>query len=404
MPGKDIRGGGTLRPAHRAARQGHRDDHAEGFRPAFSSDRRSALRPGVARMDGFFPSSGLPHPDAGSLSGGWQHASGSGSADGGDVRPPSGGGDTYGLRFDTPVPRGGYVWWYVDALSADGRNGLSIIAFIGSVFSPYYAFARSRGIGDPLNHCALNVAFYTEGGKHWAMTERGRKRVRQTASLLTIGPSMVTWHRDVLTIRIEETTAPIPLSLRGTVRVYPKAIAAQAFDLDPFGRHIWQPIAPCAHVEVMMSQPNLRWHGAGYVDTNRGLEPLEEAFQSWTWSRAETRSGTAVLYDVKHRARSTEALALLFTPTGDVEVFDPPRIVGLPPTRWKIARQTRADRADSTRVVKTLESAPFYARSLISTYLLGSQALAVHESLSLERFRAGWVHAMLPFRMPRALW
>jgi carotenoid 1,2-hydratase len=30
--------------------------------------------------------------------------------------------------------------------------------------------------------------------------------------------------------------------------------------------------------------------------------------------------------------------------------------------------------------------------------------LAVHESLSLERFRAGWVHAMLPFRMPRALW
>jgi len=43
------------------------------------------------------------------------------------------------------VKPGGYAWWYVDALSADGRFGLSIIAFVGSVFSPYYALARRRG-------------------------------------------------------------------------------------------------------------------------------------------------------------------------------------------------------------------------------------------------------------------
>ena len=45
------------------------------------------------------------------------------------------------LRFDAPVPHGGYAWWYVDALSDDGRHGITIIAFIGSVFSPYYAWA-----------------------------------------------------------------------------------------------------------------------------------------------------------------------------------------------------------------------------------------------------------------------
>jgi carotenoid 1,2-hydratase len=33
--------------------------------------------------------------------------------------------------------------------------------------------------------------------------------------------------------------------------------------------------------------------------------------------------------------------------------------------------------------------------------MLGSQAIAMHESLSLERFRMGIVKAMLPFRMPR---
>mgnify|MGYP000665064969 CR=1 FL=1 len=51
-------------------------------------------------------------------------------------------------RFDAPVPPGGYSWWYVDALSDDGQHGITIIAFIGTVFSPWYAWAR-RGGGGP---------------------------------------------------------------------------------------------------------------------------------------------------------------------------------------------------------------------------------------------------------------
>jgi len=288
-------------------------------------------------------------------------------------------------------------------LSADGRHGVSIIAFIGSVFSPYYAFARRNGGGDPLNHCALNVAFYNDSRKSWAMTERGRAHVHATASSFAIGPSMVAWDGDVLTIEINETTAPIPSSLRGVVRVYPKALPRRTFDLDAAGFHSWQPIAPCAHVEVLMSQPSLRWRGAGYVDSNRGRAPLEAGFESWHWSRADLREGTAVLYDVTDRSRSQASLALLFTPSGKIEEFTPPPKVELPSTRWKIARQTRSDGAQPARVVKTLESAPFYARSLVKTGLLGQQAFAMHESLSLGRFRSGWVQAMLPFRMPRAL-
>ena len=38
--------------------------------------------------------------------------------------------------FDAPVQPGGYAWWYVDALSDDGCHGLTIIAFVGSVFRP----------------------------------------------------------------------------------------------------------------------------------------------------------------------------------------------------------------------------------------------------------------------------
>jgi carotenoid 1,2-hydratase len=59
-------------------------------------------------------------------------------------------------------------------LSDDGQHGLTVIGLIGSVFSPYYARARRRGVGDPLNHCAVNAVLYGPRAKRWAMTERDR--------------------------------------------------------------------------------------------------------------------------------------------------------------------------------------------------------------------------------------
>jgi carotenoid 1,2-hydratase len=52
--------------------------------------------------------------------------------------------------------------------------------------------------------------------------------------------------------------------------------------------------------------------------------------------------------------------------------------------------------------VRTAEDAPFYARSLLDSKLLGEPVSAVHESLSLDRFNARWVQLLLPFRMPRS--
>jgi carotenoid 1,2-hydratase len=38
---------------------------------------------------------------------------------------------------------------------------------------------------------------------------------------------------------------------------------------------------------------------------------------------------------------------------------------------------------------------------VLSSRLLGEEVNAVHESLSLDRFRTRWVQTLLPFRMPR---
>ena len=104
------------------------------------------------------------------------------------------------IRFDQPVPAGGYAWWYIDAISDDGNHGLTLIAFVGSVFSPYYAWARRRAGpagADPLNHCAVNVALYGRSGSRWATYPRARlsrRRAHQTpleAETNTIAPTMV---------------------------------------------------------------------------------------------------------------------------------------------------------------------------------------------------------------------
>lgn len=271
------------------------------------------------------------------------------------------------------------------------------------MFSPYYALARRRGAGDPLNHCAVNVALYGAGGKRWAMTERGRTAVSRTATTLAIGPSTLTWEDGALTIRFDEVTVPIPSRIRGSVRVTPAAVTDAEFILDDQGRHLWRPIAPCARIDVDLTHPRRRWSGNGYFDCNGGTEPLEDAFVCWDWSRSALTDGTAVLYHANRRHDGERTLALWFDRHGRCSAFTPPPRMALPATRWRVARQVGSE-GEAADVRATLEDAPFYARSLLAHRVCGEDAAAMHESLSLDRFRAPWVQAMLPFRMPRRVW
>ncbi len=303
------------------------------------------------------------------------------------------------MRLDVPVGPNGYVWWYVDALSRDGAHGITIIAFLGSVFSPYYAWRRRSGPANPLEHCALNVAVYGQPAR-WAMTERGAAQVERDTTRLRIGPSGLSWDGHMLTITIDERTMPKTGRIRGTVRVHAPALTGAAFALDAAGLHRWSPPAPSATVEVALEAPAVQWSGPGYLDTNDGDAPLEEAFARWDWCRAPMQDGTAILYEATERSGESACVTLHVSQNGAVTPLTPPPPVTLPRTRWRIARATRAEHGDA-HVVRTLEDTPFYARSVLASRLLGERVMAIHESLSLDRFRSPWVQAMLPFRMPR---
>ena len=303
-------------------------------------------------------------------------------------------------RFDVTVPPAGYHWWYLDGVSACGRYGLTVIAFIGSVFSPYYAWSGRKL---PLNHCAMNVVLYGASGHRWAMTERSARSVRQSETALTIGPSAIHWDGDDLVVTVDEWTVPIPSRLRGTIRLSPITRPGTVFALDDGDRHGWWPVAPTARIAVDFTAPALRWEGSGYHDVNAGSEPLEDGFRMWDWSQADLPNGdgTVILYNAECRRGGALSLALLIGADGGVEPLPPPERVSLPRSSWQVVRQTRSEDPQSTRVVATWEDSPFYTRSRVQQTLLGHTVTAMHESLMLDRFANPIIRMMLPFRMPR---
>lgn len=292
----------------------------------------------------------------------------------------------------------------MDALSDDGRFGLSLIAFVGSVFSPYYAFARRRACPDPENHVALNVAIYGADGYRWAMTERGRSALRRDARSLVIGPSQLTWIQDgSLTIEFDEVALPLPRRVRGRVSIRPMALASRTFSLDRLGRHQWQPIAPHARIDVTLDSPRRNWTGSAYIDHNWGSEPLSAAFRSWNWSRTIEPHCTRLFYDIVERDGATSHLRLIYDAAAQTprQPSTSPPLVPLQRTLWRLERAARSDPDAPARLIEAWEDGPFYARALIEQTLDGHPVRAVHEALSLDRFRRGIVQAMLPFRMPR---
>lgn len=401
MRDAELRPARTLRPDDPAAAGGDAGDDAGRLPSPIPGDGRSALWPGLARLGGVLPPARRADADSSPLPRGGEHPSRARGADGGAVGPDGGHEPESGPRFDGNVPADGYAWWYVDALSDDGQQALTLIAFLGSVFSPHYARARRHGPADPLDHCALNVAIYGRRGKRWSLTERPRRAIDRTATSLTIGPSTLAWSGGCLSFAIDEMTVPIPSRLRGTVRVHPLAVTGRAFALDRAGRHRWWPIAPSARVEVAFDRPAMRWSGQGYLDSNAGAAPLERDFHAWTWSRCGLGDGAAILYDVVCRDGHAVSLARRFDRSGGSDAFTPPPRAPLPRTAWRVARETRAD-ADAA-VLRTLEDTPFYARSLVGARLCGTEVLAFHESLDLDRFANRLVQVLLPFRMARQL-
>ena len=394
---KDAGAVGTRIGGGHAASAGH----AAGLGATVSGNGRSALWQSVTRLGGLFPATGSANENTGPVLRGRGDPSGSGRPYGRLIRSVGSESDPRGPHFDAAIPSGGYSWWYIDAISEDGQHGLTIIAFLGSVFSPYY---KQSGRAQPLNHSSLNVALYGPKAR-WVMTERPSGAVDRTRHELTIGPSQVRWDGNALEIEIEERDTrlfnPVHRPVHGKVRVIPEELNPTSFALDDNSNHIWHCMAPRARIEVAMKEPGLSWAGNGYFDHNRGSEALESGFDTWHWSRAHMKQGAVVCYEGERADGSLFASAIRFDRHGIPEEAELPPIAQLPRSKWMIERRTRSD-IGIAKVRRSWEDVPFYSRAELDSKLYGEKVVAVQESLDMRRFASPIVQFMLPYRMPRS--
>ncbi|MDE3081344.1 MAG: carotenoid 1,2-hydratase [Paracoccaceae bacterium] len=283
-------------------------------------------------------------------------------------------------------------------MSDDGRRAISVIAFIGTVFSPWYAWS---GRGDPANHVCLNVTTAGPGGR-FTMTDRGRGALRQAPGAITIGPSRMAWDGRRLVVEVDEWGAPpLVTRVRGRIVLEPAAVTGVELPLTPDGAHIWRPFAPVSRIEVDLGRPGWQWRGHGYLDANFGTRPLEDDFSQWTWGRFAAPDAALCQYDALRRDGASARLGMRFGADGGVEVVDLPAPSPLPRTIWGLPRQVRSDPGSQPSVLRTMLDGPFYNRSVVQARIDGATVEGVHETLDLRRYARTWVKALVATRVPR---
>lgn len=308
--------------------------------------------------------------------------------------------------FTDPVPDNGYRWWYLDAVSDDNQHAITVIVFIGSVFSPYYARARKRGKGIASAHCSVNVALYGAPWR-WCMTERTAASMQASEHKLSIGKSCIEIAAGKLRVRINEVAVPFPTRVVGELVIDLPDFDLAAHPLDQQtnaqASHFWQPIAPQTRINVAFTHPDLNWQGSAYVDSNYGDVALETSFKSWVWSRSHASDNTtAILYDVVDRQGLSSERSFQYAADGTLSTYEAQQVHKLPRTRyWRVPREVRTPTDSRIDNLQTLEDTPFYSRSRFIERQQDEKRFTVHESLDLDRFDSSWVRCLLPFRMPR---
>lgn len=282
-----------------------------------------------------------------------------------------------------------------------------MIAFVGSVFSPYYHWSGRR---QPEHHVAFNVALYTPDGNVWAMTERGPSSLSRSAERLTIGRSSMEVHDGKLLIRFDEMALPWPgqrlwpKAFSGAIEIAPDRISHDLFPLDRAGHHCWSPRMPTASAVITSDAlPGGGWQGRAYHDMNYGDRPIEQDFASWDWGRGsgDGDDATVILYDAVMRTGERRRLALRTEGTTGLSTFPMPERQNLPGAFWGVKGGIACDPTQRPRLIRPLEDTPFYTRSLVDTVLAGQSVTMVHETLDCRRLSNPLVRLMLPFRMPR---
>ena len=199
--------------------------------------------------------------------------------------------------------RGGFAWWYLDALNAQG-DGVVVIWSYGLPFLP----RRGRRTASPRERPSLNVAVYRGGREAFYLLQE------YPADEASWSPDGTHWRfgRSTIQSRVERDRRRVDLRLdcavpggedrlRGRIRLDGAARMATAERRAPtLDDHDWSPLTGPASVRARLrvgDRSILAFDGRGYHDRNGSRTPLERlGIRHWIWGRVAASDRELIYY------------------------------------------------------------------------------------------------------------
>jgi carotenoid 1,2-hydratase len=334
------------------------------------------------------------------------------------------------LNLDTPddalppallAARGGFAWWYVDAVDERG-DGLVLIASWGLPFLPGWAASHRAGTAAPAgDRPSVNLVLLRRHRPVFYALEE----LPPEACVYAPGPEQTTWRfgPSTLTLRKEggvrrldaelDLANPAGERLRGTFTLTgPATRATPASPLrvrrDDARAHLWTPLTGPARLRGRFTAGDrdvLRYDGPAYHDRNGSQTPLHAlGIGQWVWSRAVVGDMLWIAYlSWPDRAADPAVLVLVTVgPDGavtvheDVEVVRGPRRLGrfgLDHHAWIAVHGGPAPVSFHTGA--TTDDSPFYLRHTVRWRVGDVEAPGIAEWCRPARIDRAWMRPLV---------
>ena len=320
-----------------------------------------------------------------------------------------------------------YEWWYLDAISTDGRTAFVFIWFAGLPFSPDALTNHERGRpARAADHVAMFTAVYVEGKQiAYALNRHPESEFEAARESLNVrvGPNRLErFSNGDIAATVD---APMLFGggrLSGTLRL--SASGGQGAGIGEVAGaadHVWNPLVPSCELSGSLrlagADGSEKWSsefaGRGYLDHNYGSRPLTEGIRRWHWGRAHLGDTTIVYYHNEPKSGPHESVLAVIDASADPNCTD----IQFSATDWR--RRILCPRFPNTVAVTGLRGndrvtftarrrhivdwGPFYMRFLcdVTATIRGRElsGTAITEYLDPRGLRARWLRPLIKTRI-----
>lgn len=320
------------------------------------------------------------------------------------------------LNPDLQNTPGGFAWWYVDHVDANG-DGLVLIWSFGLPFLPgYLSAARGQAPQRPGARPSLNLVLY-EGGREsfYLLQEYPEQDTEWQGDTWRFGKSEIRLRTEGDERHLDVSLdCPLPRSpgrLQGHIHLSgPIPRFDTGTEFSPQADHHWSPVTGPGRLQADLRIDGEAHHRSGpaYHDRNGGSAPLDQlGILQWTWGRWVGPSGTRIYYVLwpEDPEATPTAWGLDITPDG-AATLHPDLQLSMGPAQRALYGMPHHPELIlcldgqlwlQVQTQQVLDDGPFYLRTLVTNPQAGEPGLG--EWVAPRRIDRNWQRPFVRMRV-----